>query len=160
MPRWAAGGACNAAAMLVRDVMSRDPVTIAPDAPLRAAAELMRERRVRHLPVVGPEGRLLGVLTDRDLRHMAFRPALAELLPSTPALARPARVRDAMTWAAITVGPDLPLARAGLVMIERRIGSLPVVEDGRLVGILTDHDLLRALPPAGQRAAELAGFLW
>lgn len=66
--------------MKVKDAMSKDPVTIDPEAPLRAAADLMRAKGIRHLPVVDGAGSLVGILTDRDLRHAAFVPALAEHL--------------------------------------------------------------------------------
>jgi acetoin utilization protein AcuB len=88
------------------------------------------------------------MLTDRDLRHAAFVPALAEHLTWDPWRLKSPRVRDVMTWSVVTTSPDDTLVQAGLTMFRRRIGSLPVVEHGCLVGILTDDDVIRALNPA------------
>ena len=140
----------------VRDLMTCGVVTIAPDAPLAAALGAMREREVRHLPVVDPDGRLAGIVTDRDLRQAvlarfhALRDAGGDLL-----------VQDVMTCGVVTVEPDTSLTHAARLMCERRIGSLPVVEQGRLAGIVTERDLLRALiqeTPARTSAVE--PFLW
>jgi CBS-domain-containing membrane protein len=139
--------------MQVRDVMTPRPVTIDPEAPLETAVAVMRERRVRHLPVVDDGGRLLGIVTDRDIRSAILGPAVAEYAGATErgrlrALAgnlNDVRVSHAMTWGALTTGPAAPLAQAAAVMVDARIGSLPVVEGQRLVGILTEHDVLKAL---------------
>ena len=155
--------------MKVKEVMTRDPLTIDPEAPLGTAMDVMRRKRIRHLPVVDDAGRLLGIITDRDLRQATFAPALAEHL-SLGAQRRlrgigealeDLRVKHAMTWVVVTTDPEATIARAAVVMFERRIGSLPVVEDGKLVGILTERDLLLALarefPDTG---VDQQGFLW
>lgn len=155
--------------MKVKDVMTRDPVSIDPEAPLGTAIDVMRRKRIRHLPVVDDTGRLMGIITDRDLRQATFAPALAEHL-SLGAQRRlrgigqaleDLRVKHAMTWVVVTTDPEAPIARAAVVMFERRIGSLPVVADGKLVGILTERDLLLALarefPDTG---VDQEGFLW
>ncbi len=155
--------------MKVKEVMTRDPLTIDPEAPLGTAMDVMRRKRIRHLPVVDDAGRLLGIITDRDLRQATFAPALAEHL-SLGAQRRlrgigqaleDLRVKHAMTWVVVTTDPEATIARAAVVMFERRIGSLPVVEDGKLVGILTERDLLlalaRELPDTG---VDQQGFLW
>lgn len=131
--------------MKVEDVMTREPLTIGPDVPVRTARELMRDKAIRHLPVVDPTGRLLGMLTDRDLKHAAFMPALSEQLGWPASRLKAPRVRDLMTWTVVTTTPDATLTQAGLTIFERRIGCLPVVAEGRLVGILTDRDILKAL---------------
>jgi acetoin utilization protein AcuB len=133
--------------MTVGMVMTRGPVTIGPEASLREASALLRKRGIHHVPVVGDGGRLIGMLTDRDLVHAALVPALADRMPWDARRLKTPRVRDAMTWAVLTTRPDATLVEAGLVMVERRIGSLPVVEGDRLVGLLTEHDLLKALRP-------------
>jgi len=131
--------------MTVGRVMAKDPVTIGPDASLQEASALMRKGRIHHLPVVGEGGRLVGIITDRDLTHAAVLPALADQMPWDARRLKAPRVRDAMTWAVVTTRPDATLVEAGLVMVERHIGSLPVVEGDRLVGILTERDVLKAL---------------
>jgi acetoin utilization protein AcuB len=105
----------------------------------------MRDRKIRHLPVVEHGGRLVGMLTDRDVRHAALVPALAEYLPWELRRLKSLRIRDVMTWSVVTTHPEATVAQAGVTMFQRRIGSLPVVDDGRLVGILTETDLLSAL---------------
>jgi acetoin utilization protein AcuB len=135
-------------AMKVRDVMTVDLLTIDPEASLREAADLMKRRGIRHVPVVHRTGRLVGILTDRDITHMAFVPALSEYVSWDPRRLKAPRVRDAMTWSVVTTDPDATLVQAGFIMFQRRIGSLPVVENGRLVGILTERDVLAALHKA------------
>jgi acetoin utilization protein AcuB len=139
--------------MKVREAMTPDPITIDPGASLGTAMEVMRSRRVRHLPVVDEAGRLMGIITDRDLRQAAFAPVLAErldlrtqrLLQGLGRVLEDMRVRDAMTWGVITVHPDAGIVHGALLMFEQRVGSLPVIEDGKLVGVLTERDVLRAL---------------
>jgi acetoin utilization protein AcuB len=132
-------------AIKVGDVMSKPPLSVSPGTPARVAAQLMRNRRVRHLPVVDGRARVLGIITNRDFEHAAFLPALDGLLAWDQRRLKAPRVSDLMTWSAVTISPDAPLAQAGLLMFERRIGSLVVVENDRLIGILTGRDLLRAL---------------
>jgi CBS domain-containing protein len=140
-------GHAGAEPLTVGAVMSPDPVTIGPEASLRQASEVMRRGGLHHLPVVGDGGRLIGIITDRDLSHAALVPVLANRMPSDARRLTAPRVRDAMTWRVQTTGPDATLVDAGHVMLERHIGSLPVVEGDRLVGILTEHDVLKALSP-------------
>jgi acetoin utilization protein AcuB len=127
----------------VKDWMGQPAVTIRAGATCSEAIELMKARRVRHLPVVD-RGRLVGIVTDRDLRYVLFDPALqAKLGPETEIFESRA-VRDVMTWAVISVGPQTDLRRAARLMLEDKIGALPVVDAGRVVGVLTERDVLRA----------------
>jgi acetoin utilization protein AcuB len=120
-------------------------VTIQSDALASGAVSLMRSRGIRHLPVVDRGDRLVGIVTDRDLRQVVFDPAIqARLQRATEAL-RGLTVREVMTWGAITVTPTTPVADAARLMHERKVGSLPVVEQDRVVGILTERDVLRTL---------------
>ena len=155
--------------MNVRDIMTLSPITIDPETSLGTAMALMRDKGVRHLPVVDDAGRLVGIITDRDLRSAAFATTIAEYL-SLGAERRlrglgqaleDLRVKDAMTWDVVTTQPDAGIAHAAAVMFEGRCGSLPVVENGKLIGILTERDLLGTL--AGltpDRKLDLEGFLW
>jgi acetoin utilization protein AcuB len=146
--------------MKVKDVMSRDPITIDPEAPIGTALDVVRSKRVRHLPVVDEAGALVGIVTDRDLRHAALAPTVPELRSArvhrrTRRLGEKLenlRVRDVMTWAVVTTGSEVALLSAALVMLESRVGSLPVVEEGRLVGLLTEQDVLKVLMTAGKLA--------
>jgi acetoin utilization protein AcuB len=145
--------------MKVRDIMRRALVTIFPDASIQAAAETMRVREVRHLLVTDERERLLGMLTDRDVRHAAFLPMLARHLPSNARGLVAPRVRDIMTWSVVTVSPEADLERAALLMFERRLGSLPVMEDGRVVGILTEREVFETLRDEAEPRALAELFL-
>jgi acetoin utilization protein AcuB len=154
----------------VRDVMTKQTITIDPEAPLATAIAVMREKKIRHLPVVDNMGRLTGIITDRDLRSAALAPSLAEFLPvglrraveGAAEMLQELRVKDAMTWGVVTTRPDASVAEAGAVMFERRIGSLPVRENGKLVGIVTERDIFKALMMAIKpvRGADPDTFFW
>lgn len=130
--------------MLVRDVMTQNPVTIGPEEPIGAALQLMRTGRFRHLPVV-EAGRLVGIITDRDLRLATNSPLVLREKWYSDFILESIKVKSCMTSNPITVTPDTPLLDAALIIQEHRFGSLPVVEDGKLVGILTETDLLATL---------------
>jgi CBS domain-containing protein len=126
----------------VRDRMTRPVVTIHSDALVSGAVEMMRSRRIRHLPVVDRAKRLVGIVTDRDLRQVVFDPAVqARLQRATDAL-RGLTVREVMTWGAVTVTPATSIRDAARLMHERKVGALPVVDADRVVGILTERDVL------------------
>src|SRR5215203_3912583 len=121
--------------LLVRDSMTSEIVTLAPDETVGTALALCRERRIRHLPVL-TEGRLVGIVSDRDLRS------------ATPAFGdqeRAATLQEILVGDVVSVLPDDPIEQAANTMRERRIGSLPVVESGELVGIITSSDVMSAL---------------
>lgn len=160
----------NLIGTLVRDVMTARPITIDPDAPLATAIAVMREKEIRHLPVVDDEGRLTGIITDRDLRSAALAPALAEFLPpdvrrviegAAEAL-EAVRVKDAMTWAVVCTRPDAPVAEAAAVMFQQRVGCLPVRDRGELVGIVTERDVFKTLMAAipAVRGCDPDTFFW
>jgi CBS domain-containing protein len=131
-------------AMRVRDCMTRGVVTVHPDTLVRGAAEMMRTRRLRHLPVVDRAGRLVGIVTDRDLRQFIFDPLVQARLVRGPASLEALTIRDVMTWGVITVAPEMEIREAARRLHEQKIGALPVVDRDRLVGILTEHDVLAA----------------
>lgn len=137
--------------MRVRDLMSKDVVTIGASESCQAAVERMARNRVRHLPVVDDDRHIVGVVTDRDLRHHLFaKGALTGGEVIAERLLRAAPVSDIMSSPAISVGPDDPLEGAARLMLEDKIGSLPVVEDGRPVGMITETDLLRQIVHADE----------
>jgi acetoin utilization protein AcuB len=123
--------------MLVRDIMRSPAVGISPDVTLEDAYRTMQERRIRHLLVLDAE-QLVGVVTDRDLRL-----ATSALSPSP--FAPGSRVADVMRLRPLTADPADPVEDAARTMREMKIGCLPVLDDGRVVGIVTGLDLLDAL---------------
>lgn len=138
--------------MRVRELMNRNLVTIAASGSCRDAVARMHRARVRHLPVLSGDGTLVGVITDRDLRHHLFSPPVYRAIGTSPidTLLQAARVGDIMSAPAVTVESSQDIAEAAGVMLRDKIGSLPVVEGGRLVGIITETDLLREICRADQ----------
>ena len=124
--------------MVVKDVMKTPVLTIGPEATLEAAFGLLLQKGIRHLPVM-EEGRLVGILTDRDIRL-----ATSALNPKGPCPGS-TRVGEVMTKEVVTAHPLDPVEEAARVMRTQKIGCLPVLEDGVLVGIVTGIDLLDAL---------------
>lgn len=128
----------------VSDWMIASPTTVAPDTPLIEAEWRMHAEKIRHLPVLDDAGRLVGILSDRDVR---------EAVPSRESLSigemnyRVATLDadDAMRSPVITAHPDDLVDKAARTMLEHRISCLPVLDDDELVGILTTTDLLEAL---------------
>jgi CBS domain-containing protein len=129
--------------MRVSEWMTPAPITVTPSTPIPRIQELMVYRRIRHLPVV-EDGRLVGIITDRDVRTVQASPATSLAVREMHYLLDRLTVRAVMTRPVITVAPHEPLAEAVRLMLENRIGGLPVTEGERLVGILTEVDLLRA----------------
>lgn len=128
--------------MRVRDLMQHPVVTLDESAEIDLADGLMRMDRIRHLPVVSG-GRLVGIVSQRDL----FRAGVENSLGRGEEAARSAglRLQDVMNREVVTAHPDADLASAVEMLLQRRIGCLPVVEDGRLLGLLSETDCLRHL---------------
>ena len=124
----------------VKDSMTREVVAISPEDTAKAALALCREKRIRHLPVL-EGGRLVGIASDRDFRDAA--PPLGD--PDRAAALAEIRVGEVMARDVVTAASDDPIEQAANTMRERRIGCLPVVESGELVGIVTASDVMDAL---------------
>ena len=133
--------------MLVKDLMSRQIVTIGQSNSCLEAVARMHHARVRHLPVVDADDLLVGVVTDRDLRHHLFSPLVFKEVGDTAvdALLKAVPVSEVMSSSVITVEPHGELLDAARLMLEEKVGSLPVVDHGRVVGILTETDMLRQI---------------
>jgi acetoin utilization protein AcuB len=129
--------------VLIRDAMTADPTPVSSDTPMMEAMQRLREGGYRRLPVVDG-GRLVGIVTDRDLKEAAPSKATTLSVYELNYLLAQMRVRDVMRRTVITARPSDPIERAALLMEEHRISGLPVVEDDRLVGIVTITDLLHA----------------
>jgi acetoin utilization protein AcuB len=117
--------------MIVAELMTPKPVTVAPSDTLQTALERMEAGRFRQVPVVDEDG-LVGILTDRDTRQH-----IGQLAHT--------RVDAVMSAHPFSVRPSTPVEKAAHLLITNKIGSLPVVEDGKLVGIISASDMLRAL---------------
>jgi acetoin utilization protein AcuB len=130
--------------MLVRDIMQSRLVTVSPRTTLPQAMRLAAERRIRHLPVVeGPD--LVGIVSDRDLKQAMASPATSLEVHELNYLLNRLTVAEIMTRTVVTIGPLFPVEEAARLMLQEKISALPVVDGGRLVGIVTETDLLDLL---------------
>jgi acetoin utilization protein AcuB len=133
----------------VMDWMTSDPITIDPHTTLPEANRLMRDCNVRRLPVV-ENGKLIGIVTLGDVREASPANATSlSIYELNYQLARLA-VESIMARDPFTVSPDTSIEAAARLMLEHRIGGLPVVADGRLVGIITESDIFRMLVTEGE----------
>jgi len=131
--------------MRVEDLMTRSLVTVGHEATVADAWRLMRTQQVRHLPVLDAERRLIGIVTDHDLRQVILDRAAQEEAGQLRASLARLRVDEVMTWAVVTVRPDADLRDAARIMRERKLGALAVAEGGRVVGMLTATDIIQAV---------------
>jgi CBS domain-containing protein len=143
--------------MIVAEIMTRDPVTVAPGASIADAAQLMLDRHISGLPVKAGDGALVGVVTEGDLLRRAEtgtarrRPRWLEFLVGPGRLAgdyvdtHGRKVGEVMTAQVVSVAPNAPLDSVVTLMEQRHIKRVPVVAKGRLVGIVSRADLVRAL---------------
>jgi acetoin utilization protein AcuB len=130
--------------MRVRELMTGGLITAGPESAVLDARSLMQKERIRHLLVTDKQGELLGIVTDRDIRLNLPSQATSLSVWEINHLLTRLTLDKVMTRSVITVGPDREARDAAQLMLEHRIGALPVVESGRLVGIVTETDLLRA----------------
>ena len=130
---------------LVRDWMTPDPVTIGPKTTVPEAHKLMKEHDFRRLPVVDDHGRLIGIVTLSDLREAGPSSATTLSIFELNYLLAQLTVEKIMTRDVITVSPDATIRDAANLMLKREVGALPVMENGRLVGIITESDIFRVI---------------
>ncbi len=130
--------------MLVRDRMTPDPVTITTDTSLKEALELVRSKSFRHLPVLDENGKLVGVVTEKSLVYASPTPATTLSVFEVDYILSRTKIGQITQGQVIIVEPDLPIEEAARIMVDRHIGCLPVVEDDKLVGIISDTDIFRA----------------
>jgi acetoin utilization protein AcuB len=131
--------------MLVGERMTRTPVTITEDASIDDALHLMRERKIRRLPVLDSSGKMAGIVSDRDLLHAAPSPATSLSVYELHYLLSKLTIKRVMSSPVITVTPGTPLEEAARIMADNKIGGLPVTDDGKLVGIITETDIFKIL---------------
>lgn len=132
----------------VSEWMTPDPITVDIDNNLSVAYQLLRLNHVRRLPVIGQDGKVVGIITWGDIREARPKGSLAEQTGGTweaHFLAATMSIREIMTPNPVTVAPDSSVRLAAQLMLEHKIGGLPVVVDGVLAGMITDSDLFRFL---------------
>ena len=127
--------------MLVRDVMQPHVVTVTPQTTLSEAVRLTRQRGIRHLPVL-EGGELVGIVSDRDIKRAMASPATSLEAHELTSLLDRLTMAEIMTRPVMTVAPPVPVEEAARVMVREKISALPVTEEGRLVGIVTETDVL------------------
>ena len=131
--------------MLVRDLMTSNPVTVHPETSVPDALRLMRERKVRRLPVVDGHSRLVGIVSDKDLLYASPSPATTLAVWEIPELLSKLKIEKVMTRDVITVSEKTPLEEAARLMADKKIGGLPVMQGPDLVGIITETDVFKSL---------------
>jgi CBS domain-containing protein len=127
----------------VRDLMTPDVVTVGRNDKLLVADDVMKLGRVRHLPVVDEDGSLAGIVSQRDLFHSGLVRALGYGTHAQRQALDMVLVKDAMKTEVVTVTPDTALAAAARLMLEKKIGCLVVLENEKIVGVLTESDFVK-----------------
>jgi acetoin utilization protein AcuB len=133
--------------MRIRDVMTKNPMTIDSQTLVLDAQKIMRENNIRRLPVV-EKGKLVGIITHHDLLEAAPSPATSLSVHELNYLLSKMKVKEIMKKNPVTLTPDTPFEEALRMGQEKKIGSFPVVENGKLVGIATESDIVRFLTRA------------
>ena len=129
--------------MYVKNRMSANPYTIEEDAPITEVIELMRQKNLKRVPVVRGD-RVVGMLTNTDIQKVSPTKATTLSIYVLNYLLSKTKVSDAMSKEVISIGPDALLEEAALLMRDNKVGTLVVVEDGKLVGIITESDIFDA----------------
>ena len=133
--------------MRIRDMMKRNPITVDGDTLVLDAQKIMRENNIRRLPVVD-KGKVVGIITKHDLLEAAPSPATSLSVHELNYLLSKMKVKEIMKKNPVTLTPDTPFEEALRIGQEKKIGSFPVVENGKLVGIATESDIVRFLTRA------------
>jgi len=131
--------------MYVGRIMNTFLMTIPPDTSLQKAKEIIDEKRINHLLVVDKNGDLIGIVSDRDIKQTSASPATTLSVHELNYLLTQLTVEPIMSKKIITISPGTTIERAALIMQKNRINALPVIEDEKLVGIITSSDVMRVL---------------
>jgi len=129
--------------MLVKDRMTPNPETVTTDTSLKGALDLVRSKPFRHLPVVDESGKLVGIVTEKSLVYASPTPTTTLSVFEVDYILSRTKVGQVIQGPVVTVRPDLPIEEAARMMIDHRIGCLPIVEEDKLVGIISDTDIFR-----------------
>ena len=131
--------------MYIGRIMHTDLITVAPETSLSDARDLIEEKKIDHLLVVDKHKKLVGIVSDRDLKQYWASPATSLSVHELNYLLQKVEIRTAMTMAVLTVSPDTTIERAAYIMQTEDISSLPVMEGDNLVGIITSTDVMEVL---------------
>ncbi len=129
--------------MLVKDRMSKPPITIRENVGVEDALQLMHNEDIRRLPVVNKQGKMVGIVSELDLLKVSPSPATSLSVYEIPYLLAKIKMADVMTKDVISVTENTPLEEAARVMADNKIGGLPVTRDGKVVGVVTETDLFK-----------------
>ncbi len=136
--------------MRVSDIMTPNPATIKPDDTLQDAITLMESCGSRHLPVIDDDGKLVGIISDRDCRLALNSPTAMRFTWQDEEVTNRTSVLAMMTPAPITIQKDAPIQQAAELMLTNHISALPICDNDQLIGIVTSSDLLRQLMQMGE----------
>ncbi len=129
--------------MLVKDRMTPNPVTVTDDSSFENALHLMKEKRIRRLPIVNKEGKLVGIVVQKDLFSASPSKATSLSVFEVHYLLSKLKMKDVMTKRVVAVGEDCPIEEAARLMVDYKIGCLPIVRDDKPVGIITETDIFK-----------------
>jgi acetoin utilization protein AcuB len=129
--------------MQVKDRMTQNPVTVPEDATFENALHLMKERQIRRLPIVAKDGHLVGIVVEKDLFSASPSTATSLSVFEVHYLLSKLKMKNLMTKRVIAVGDDCPVEEAARIMVDNKIGCLPILKDGKLVGIITETDIFK-----------------
>jgi len=129
--------------MLVQERMTHNPVTVREDTSLYDALKIMRDNKVRRLPVLDRDGKLVGIVSEKDLLYASPSPATSLSVWEISSLTSKITVRELMAKEVITICEDCPIEEAARIMVDNKIGGLPVTRGDQLVGIITETDLFK-----------------
>jgi len=130
------------AGVTVRDFMAKSPQVLGRNETLDLAEDIMTMGRIRHLPILD-DGELVGIISQRDMFRSAAVTALGFVGDTQKALIKTIRIKEIMTEKVFTISPDATVKDAAHIMLDKKIGCLPVLEGKKLIGIITESDILR-----------------
>ncbi|MBM4313431.1 MAG: CBS domain-containing protein [Deltaproteobacteria bacterium] len=129
--------------MRVKDRMTKSPVTATEDTSFQEALHIMKEKKIRRLPIVGKGGLLTGIVVQKDLFSASPSTATSLSIFEVHYLLSKVKMKDVMTKRVVSVGEDCPLEEAARIMVDSKIGCLPITKEGRVVGIITETDIFK-----------------
>jgi acetoin utilization protein AcuB len=132
--------------MLISEWMTKDVITVEPETSMMRASKILKDKTIRRLPVVDSDGRIVGIVTDRDIKEASPSKATSLDVHEIYYLLSEIKVKDIMTPNPVTISPGDTVEKAAVIMLERRVEGLPVVDaENRVVGIVTESDIFKVI---------------